>query len=197
MSNENYIYWSHYYELKLSDFKKEFDEKDRPAFSNIGYDLKYIIKYNEARTKYFIKNLNLQTFFVRDKSFFNSIQAKTKSQKQIDDIILHEQGHFDLAEEFLPMMKRIIENQCKGSFPTRGSNLKEIENNTKKDANEFVNEIYVKATFGDYKERQDIYDNETDHGRIEPRQNIYNARFKRFRKKIKKVVYPLQKSENS
>ena len=86
MSDENMIFWSSDYELKLSDFKKEFDEKDRQAFSYIGYDPDFDIKYNEDRTKYFIKEIILQTFFDRDRSFFNHIKSKNSAltQKEID-----------------------------------------------------------------------------------------------------------------
>ena len=81
------------------------------------------------------------------------------------------------------MIKRIIGSQCKGiPFPTRGSNLKEIENNAEKEASAFIQPLYNKAILEDFKKRHDIYDKETDHSKIKSRQNLYNAGFKQFRK---------------
>ena len=71
MSDENIIFWSSGYKLKLSDFKKECDESNNQASSYIGYGIHIDIDYNEDRTKYFIKEIDLISMFFRDKSFFN------------------------------------------------------------------------------------------------------------------------------
>ena len=118
MIDENIVYWSPDCELKLSDFKKEFDEKDRHTFSYIGYDPSFEIKYNEDKTKFVIDNISLKTIFWRDKSFFNHIMAKNYSvpPRDIDYLILHEQVHFDLSEELRPKIEREITSQCKGKI---------------------------------------------------------------------------------
>ena len=186
MSDENTIFWSSDYELKLSDFKKEHDEKDRKAFSYIQYNIDPKLEYNEDRTKYFIKEISLQTKFLRDRSFFNRIKAKNDgiSQETIDYVILHEQGHFDLAEDLLPKIQRIIESQCKGkTFPTRGSNFEEIDYNANGEADAFIVPVYNRVILEDWKKEQlDVYDYETNHGKIKSEQDKYNARFKQFRK---------------
>lgn len=60
--------------------------------------------------------------------------------------------------------------------------MKEIENNAEEEGSAFIQPIYDRATFETFKKAHEVYDKETNHGRIKSKQNLYNTRFKQFRK---------------
>lgn len=188
MAADNTIYWSLDYRLKLSDFKKESDERNRHAFSSIGYEIEPKIRYNEERTRFFIGDISLKTFFLRNRSFFNHEMARADkiSQKTIDGVILHEQGHFDMSEEIRPRIAREIASRCKGKvFHASDSDLNEIDDQSK--ANTFVELIYRSALMdeaGTFRRAHHVYDRETNHGKIRRKQAEYNVKFRRFRKTL-------------
>ncbi|MCP9290369.1 DUF922 domain-containing protein [Gracilimonas sediminicola] len=82
-SEKNYIYWSDDYELVWTDFEeipKRYSE--HAAFSVVGYESSF--------------NMNAQQYEAEIKTYFSKNESWSKSW--IASLLLHEQGHFDLAE---------------------------------------------------------------------------------------------------
>lgn len=80
---KNYIYWSDDYELVWTDFEeipKRYSE--HAAFSVVGYESSF--------------NMNAQQYEAEIKTYFSKNESWSKSW--IASLLLHEQGHFDLAE---------------------------------------------------------------------------------------------------
>jgi hypothetical protein len=88
---KNYIYWSDDYELVWSDDYElvwtDFEEipkrySEHAAFSVVGYESSF--------------NMNAQQYEAEIKTCFSKNESWSKSW--IASLLLHEQGHFDLAE---------------------------------------------------------------------------------------------------
>lgn len=80
---KDYIYWSDEYELVWTDFE-EIPERysEHAAFSVVGYESSF--------------NMNGQRYEAEIKTYFSKNESWSKSW--IASLLLHEQGHFDLAE---------------------------------------------------------------------------------------------------
>ncbi|MGN8225939.1 DUF922 domain-containing protein [Gracilimonas sp. BCB1] len=80
---KDYIYWSEDYKLVWTDFEeipKRYSE--HAAFSVVGYESSF--------------NMNGQEYEAEIKTYFSKNESWSKSW--IASLLLHEQGHFDLAE---------------------------------------------------------------------------------------------------
>lgn len=79
----NYIYWSDDYKLVWTDFE-EIPERysQHSAFSVVGYESSF--------------NMNNQQYEAVIKTYFSKNESWSKSW--VASLLLHEQGHFDLAE---------------------------------------------------------------------------------------------------
>ncbi|WP_421775150.1 DUF922 domain-containing protein [Gracilimonas sp.] len=80
---KDYIYWSEDYKLVWTDFEeipKRYSE--HAAFSVVGYESSF--------------NMNAQQYEAEIKTYFSKNESWSKSW--IASLLLHEQGHFDLAE---------------------------------------------------------------------------------------------------
>ena len=140
MKNENVIDWSADYTLKVTDFKKETDDKEsiipslekRQCFSYINYGIDFDSEFSEDGKKVKITNIIVASQFNRKKSFFDLKRAQQAqiSQKKIDFLILHEQGHFDLLEEDRERCEREISSRIKGRmFSIRNSEIDKKKEN--------------------------------------------------------------------
>lgn len=83
LKDKDYIYWSDEYELVWTDFE-EIPERysEHAAFSVVGYESSF--------------NMNGQQYEAEIKTYFSKNESWSKSW--IASLLLHEQGHFDLAE---------------------------------------------------------------------------------------------------
>tara|TARA_Y100001936_G_C15814538_1_gene528409 strand:- start:82 stop:684 length:603 start_codon:yes stop_codon:yes gene_type:complete len=186
MTNEDCIDWSSNYKLKLADFKKKSDDKKsvikglekRQCFSYVAYKIKW--EENDGVGKRMVREIKLKTVFDRNKSFFDLTQAQKDgiSQEVIDFLVLHEQGHFDLAEESRKKMEREISSRVKGKvFSVRDSDLEEESSDIEK----FVSDVFVEIVKKEFEELHSRYDRRTNHGMNKPIQIEYNKRFKQLR----------------
>lgn len=83
--SEEFIYWSEDYKLKWTDFDMLAERfSEHAAFSVTGFESEY--------------EFTGQQFEAVIKTFFNKSQSWSKSWTST--LLLHEQGHFDLAEVY-------------------------------------------------------------------------------------------------
>ena len=192
LDDDNFLVWDPKYNLSPSDFRKEFDDKksaipgqmDRTAVSFLALIPYFELDFTKDFKKFSFKNIKLLTIFVRDMSFFDLQKTKDENRtpKEIDFLILHEQGHFDLAEYLRPKLETYCSSLCKGHlFETNGSTQNEIEIFARNHAHDYLDPI-IKKINEDNKQAQMIYDKYTDHGRRVKKQLEYNQKWANFRK---------------
>lgn len=175
--NQIKIYWNPNYQLKISDFKRTTSDSNYPSFSHISFDPDLKMHTFEIQKKFSTELISYRAFLVPERSFYNHKLAKQLGiiKEQEDALVLHEQGHFDLAEEFSSTIKKKFSSQFKGrAFSTQD------------DLYDKVNEFFEKMSH-EHMKIQINYDKETNHGMIRKIQEIYNNRFKNFRKNYNKT----------
>ncbi len=94
MSEKNVLNWSNDSFLKWSDFNAESNPaafEDSHSFIKYGFTWTIHSDKIESQIVFFIKDIQLSTEFHHDLSWVRSIQIN-------DDLLKHEQGHFDIAE---------------------------------------------------------------------------------------------------
>lgn len=94
-SEKNYIYWSDDYDLVWTDFE-EIPERysEHAAFSVVGYESKF--------------NMNNQRYQANIRTYFSKNESWSKSWVSV--LLLHEQGHFDLAELYARKFRKRVFN---------------------------------------------------------------------------------------
>ncbi len=177
MNENNIIVWSKEYFLNWSDFKAESNPAVfEDSHSVIRYSYTWTLNSDKVGNEimFFIENLQLSTEFHPILSWVREIQAT-------DNLLKHEQGHFDLAE----MVKR--ENQEKlqkffyeKHFPTRGKNEEQRKQFAKEDSGNMIG-IEVKKLEKSLSYRREKYDEETNFGQNLDKQSEYDLLFEKLR----------------
>jgi len=134
------IPWSDNVKLSWTDFKGVPD-KTSPFFAYTSYSMNISYSYTVG-----IINVRLGCYFEGDKSW-------VKKDKEKDSLLMHEKGHFAIAEIFARKARKSITDTVV----------------TKSNINEVIKAIYNKASI-DCSSYQAQYDNETKHSVIYPKQ---------------------------
>ena len=174
MSSNDIIQWSPNYCLNWSDFQAESNPaiyEDSHSF--IKYGFTWIIdsdKLNE-NVVFLINEINVSVEF-------HPLLSWVRESELNDDLLHHEQGHFDLAE----MLKREYDKTLKNkfynkSFPTRGQNESQQKQFAKEDSSKMISTEIDKLTEILRKKRND-YDLETEYGHNVLNQSKYDKIFK-------------------
>ena len=146
--NDHLIEWKPSARLTWEDFKGTPDyESENVALTNTSIQLEY--GYDKTSLEYSVK-----CRFDKTKSW-----VKIKN----DEVLLHEQLHFDIAELYARKLRR---------------QLRDYKFNAKTVA-EDVNNIYMKI-MEEHHSMQKLYDQETDHSRLEDRQAEWVKRIESF-----------------
>jgi len=177
MSENPTLIWSNDTFLRWSDFKAE---PNSSAFEDSHSFIKYRYTWTvnsdkiENQIIFFIENIQLSVEFHSVLSWVRFLQAN-------DDLLKHEQGHFDLAElikrENLEKLKnKFYEKQ----FPTRGKNEEQRKQFAKHDSGKMIAEEVEKLEELLSKRRQE-YDEQTNFGQNLEKQLEYNSAFDRLK----------------
>ena len=178
MDIKNIIPWSKDYLLSWSDFQAE----PNPAVyedssSKIKYHYTWTVDSEmiDRQVLYFINDIQITTQFLKHLSWFRSQQAN-------DNLLKHEQGHFDMAESFRPEILQAIKEKLQGKrFPTRGQNDEQRKQFAKENSG-----ILIAHELESWSEKlhkkSEQYDKETNFGTDLEAQKIYNERFSVLRK---------------
>jgi hypothetical protein len=87
------IIWSKDIKLKWEDFKLELDEKSNfDAISSIGFEHEY--------------NWKKDTVFIKLIAVFTKNKSRVKSSGKTDNLLQHEQTHFNIQELFARRLRR-------------------------------------------------------------------------------------------
>jgi len=177
MAEIDVVVWSKDTFLTWSDFKAE----SNPA---IYEDSHSVIKYRYTWTinsdkiddqiLFFIENIQLSVDF-------HPVLSWGRISQTNEELLKHEQGHFDLAE----LIKR--ENLAKlhnkfydEQFPTRGQNEEQRKQFAKEDSGKMIAEEIEKLDVQLLQRRQE-YDDQTNFGQNLEKQSEYNLTFDKLR----------------
>jgi len=177
MGEINVLVWSNDTFLRWADFNAE----SNPA---VFEDSHSIIKYRytwtinsekiESQILFFIENIQLSVEFYPSLSWVRTLQTN-------DDLLKHEQGHFDLAElikrENLEKLQNKFHNK---QFPTRGKNEEQTKQFAKVDSGKMI-AIEVEKLEEILSQRRQEYDEQTNFGQNLEKQSEYNSIFDRLR----------------
>jgi len=177
MSETNTLVWSHDSFLRWSDFNAE---PNTAAFEDSHSVIKYRYTWTvnsdeiERNIIFFIENIQLSVEFYHDLSWVRLSQAT-------DDLLKHEQGHFDLAElvkrENLEKLKNKFHEK---QFPTRGKNEEQRKQFAKEDSGKLIAEEVEKLEVI-LSQRRKEYDEQTNFGQNLEKQLEYNSTFDKLK----------------
>lgn len=177
MSENDIITWSKYSFLKWSDFKAESNPGSfEDAHSAIKYRCTWTVNSEKMGSQilFLIENLQINVEF-------HSILSWVRTSQSNEQLLNHEQGHFDLAE----LVKRENEVNLQKTFygkyyPTRGQNEEQRKQFAKDDSGKIIAKAIEKLEQS-LSQRRDIYDTETNYGQNLDKQKQYDAVFDKLR----------------
>lgn len=154
------IYWSPHYKLKWEDFKGRPDSTSKyRAIGNSG--IRYRLSSNEDSF-----TTKVLCYFIKSKSWTTNTNSST--------LLLHEQGHFDIAELFARKLRK--------AFADYQFNYQTF----KKDIDQLFELINQE------RDKMDIlYDKETNFSQNKPNQLLWNKKIKTELDKLKKYASPI------
>ena len=146
-TNSDKIPWIKDAKLKWKDFLGE-PPKDSPHQAITTYRIAYSYTYDKNGIK-----MNVSCYFIKNKSWVGDSVLNSSL------VLKHEQGHFDIAEKYARLFrKRLSEFSFKYSM---------IDAEILKIHDAIMKECDVE---------EDLYDNETDHSKINTKQNSWNKK---------------------
>lgn len=173
MEDKDIIIWSKDYFLSWEDFQAE---PNPAAFEDSSCNIKYHYTWTvnseliDGQIFFSIDDIQLSTQFLRHLSW-------VRKQHSTDELLKHEQGHFDLAESFRPEITRSLKEKFQGQrFPTRGQNDEQRKQFAKENSGLLIAkelEIWSEKIH----EEREKYDEETSFGNNFATQKIYNEKF--------------------
>ncbi len=177
MNENDIVVWSGQRNLSWYDFKAEpnpavFED----AHSSIKYRPTWTVNSEKMGSQilFFIENLEISVEF-------HSLLSWVRESYADDNLLKHEQGHFDLAEltknEKLSELQNILYEK---KYPTRGQNEEQRKQFAKEDSGKMIFQEVEKLEELLEKRRHD-YDEETNFGQILEYQTKYDSIFKKLR----------------
>ena len=177
MSENNILVWSNDSFLRWSDFKAE---PNSAAFE----DSHSIIKYRYTWTVNSDKMGNQILFFIENIQLsveFHSVLSWVRLSQTNDDLLKHEQGHFDLAELIKRKNLEKLQNTFhEKQFPTRGKNEEQRKQFAKEDSGKMIAEEVQKLEVI-LSQRRKEYDEQTNFGQNLEKQSYYDSIFDKLK----------------
>ena len=177
MSENDVVVWSKSYFLTWSDFKAESNPAVfEDSHSVINYHYTWTINSDKINDQilFFIENIQLSVDF-------HPLLSWVRVSQTSEDLLKHEQGHFDLAELVKRENIEKLQNKFYGKqFPTRGQNEEQRKQFAKEDSGKMIAEEIEKLDQLLFQKRQE-YDAETNFGQNLKKQSEYNLTFDKLR----------------
>ena len=177
MSENDTVIWSEEICLKWSDFKAESNPAIfEDSHSSIKYRFTWIVDSDKQ---------NDEIVFSIDKISvtveFNPLLSWVRESESNDNLLIHEQGHFDLAEMLRQDYEKVLKIKFYDKFfPTRGQNDAQRKQFAKEDSGKMIS-IEIDKLSNILKQKRDEYDTETKFGSNIKNQLQYNEIFKKLK----------------
>ena len=177
MSSNDVVLWSPDNCLNWSDFRAESNPAIyEDSYSFIKYGFTWIIDSDKLNGNivFLINQIEVSVEF-------HPLLSWVRISELNDNLLKHEQGHFDLAEMLKRDYDKILKSKfCDKSFPTRGQNEAQQKQFAKEDSSKMISIEIDKLTEILRKKRND-YDLETEYGHNILNQSKYDEIFKKFK----------------
>jgi hypothetical protein len=177
MSENDVVIWSKGICLKWSDFKAESNPAIfEDSHSSIKYRFTWTIDSDKQNDDivFSIDKINVTVEF-------NPLLSWVRESESNDTLLIHEQGHFDLAEmirrDYDIILKTIFYEKF---FPTRGQNDAQRKQFAKEDSGKMIS-IEIDKLDKILKQKRKDYDEETEFGKHIQNQNKFNDDFKKLK----------------
>jgi hypothetical protein len=172
--SENYVVvWSKDSFLKWTDFEAESNPAVfEDSHSVIKYRYEWTVNSDEMENQilFFIENIQLSVEF-------HPLLSWVRLSQTSDDLLKHEQGHFDLAELIKRENLEKLQNKFyEKRFPTRGKNEEQQKQFAKEDSGKMIAEEVKKLDEILFQRRQE-YDDTTTFGQNSEKQSEYVLMF--------------------
>lgn len=177
MSESDVIVWTKETFIKWSDFKAESNPavfEDSHSVIKYGFTWTINSEIIDDQILFLIEDIHLSVEFFPHLSWFRVSQ-------NTDNLLKHEQGHFDLAELVKRENIEKLQNTFYGKhFPTRGQNQEQQKQFAKEDSGRMV-AVEVEKLEQILDTRQKEYDTLSEFGQNAEKQLEYNMVFGRLR----------------
>ncbi len=185
MKDSDKIEWAKDYLLKWSDFKAEQNPAEfHPAKTTIQYSATWKINWINTTNKisYSINEIQLVTEFQKFRSWVRQQEIQDNERKE--NILNHEQGHFDLAEKFRIIITEKIQSKfSENSFPVYGKDDEHVKDFVLKDSKEKIELELEKQTNDIFRKQEETYDRKTEYGSNSEKQHEFDIEFAKLREK--------------
>ena len=177
MSSNDIVTWSQNYCLKWTDFKAESNPaiyEDSHSF--IKYGFTWIIDSDKLNGNivFLINQIEVSVEF-------HPLLSWVRVSELNDNLLKHEQGHFDLAEMLKKDYDKILKNKFYDKvFPTRGQNDAQRKQFAKEDSSRMIS-IEIANLSQNLRKKRNEYNIETDFGKNISNQIKYEKIFKKLK----------------
>jgi len=177
MGEKNVLVWSNDYFLRWSDFHAGSNTAAfEDSHSVIKYAYTWTVNSNQIGNQilFLIENIQLSVEFYPDLSWGRPLQTN-------DDLLKHEQGHFDLAEMIKRENLQKLQNRFhEKEFPTRGKNEERSKQFAKEDSGRMI-AVEIEKLEETLSQKRQEYDEQTSFGKNLEKQLEYNSLFDKLR----------------
>ncbi len=177
MSEKNVVVWSKDSFLTWSNFEAESNPavfEDSHSFIKYRYTWTVNSDNKENEILFFIENIQLSVEF-------HPVLSWVRLSQTNDDLLKHEQGHFDLAELIKRENLEKLQNKFhEKRFPTRGKNEEQRKQFAKEDSGKMIAKEVEKLE-QILLQRRNEYDEQTNFGQNLEKQLNYNSIFDRLK----------------
>lgn len=140
------IFWEKNRKLEWADFQSGAKPNGSKTAATTFCGISYLL--NSSTKKFSSKQVKIQSFFVPSTSWAHP-------EHKTDNVLMHEQSHFDIAELFARRFRKIISD--------KSLDVKSLQK-------------YYERIYDDYKAYQQDYETVTNHGRIRDKQLEYSQK---------------------
>lgn len=140
------IFWNENRKLVWADFQSQTKPNTSQAAATTFCGISYLL--NSSTKKFTDKQVKIESFFIPSKSWAHP-------EHETDNVLMHEQSHFDIAELFARRFRKIISDKT--------LDTKSLQK-------------YYERIYDDYKDYQQDYETVTNHGRIRDKQLEYSRK---------------------
>jgi len=169
--------WSKESRLEKNDFLGIKGNNSHDAHSTVGIEYSCSIDWaDENHDAFRFTEIKTFAFFIPKESHYPQ-----RILVGPEDLLKHEQGHFDLCEEFARHLKEEIEREVSGKiYPVTGRDDDDRQDYGNELASKIIRKIYDVIKTRELEE-QKKYDDDTKHGTIPAKQKKWNSRFSKLR----------------
>lgn len=175
---EEILDWSPRRSLQWSDFLAEPNPAVyQDAVTKVTYRFTWTVTSEKmgAELIFRIKNIQLATEFQKNLSWVREIFAT-------NNLLNHQQGFFDLAEEIRPVITENLSNLfANQNYPIRGMNESERMQFAKEDSALLIRDKLDKLYDSIFLKEAEKYESETAYGENLSKQQEYDKRFDKLR----------------